>query len=619
MKNMRLILPMWRKNKLPDRHVILEGSFSPQQLKKHNEDGYGIYYLPNHPKDIIKGTVDGTHIDVFNYVFVDMDLKDGKYLFKDSFIEAISESGIQPTKIVDSGNGIHAYWRVSNLDAMSYLRFQRRLANLYNTDIATTSLFQLMRLEGYNNTKKEDNIIPCIKLFEDKSVVYTPEELDKLLPPISVEDEKACKEHYNRVHNSTAESSIIDDSLPPKFGALLRDNEEVAKIFKSDVDDRSKADYRLAHIMFVEGFTAEEATRVLINSAKALQRSPVHRQTYATNIVAKVWTFEDAKDTVLDLSEGVDTILSRAGDDNESLKGKRFACKPYFDGTEHGFRLTQLIGLCAGVGVGKTAIGLNLFKGFVEKNPDYVHMFISLEQPAIEIADRWRKMCGTNTRMHSKVHILTNYNPDGSYRNLSLKQIQDYILRFQEHTGLKVGCICLDHIGILKKDNKPENHQGLRDICSQLKSFAVATKTLFVVQSQTSRDKAGDGDLELFKDAAYGTQDFESFVDYLIVAWQPLKKCYDNPQCPRVTAYKFAKVRFKSKNDILLEDQRYRLLFDQDTEVLRPMTQEEEAAFKWYDDKAIRIRGKDRKTDSVTYTSVRFEDLKEEASDEKHH
>lgn len=597
----RLIAPNWTIDEGLVTKRVLEGEFTNEEIHAFNRNGYNIYYLPNYPSSYVKGNaVSGSDIDTFNFVFVDFDLKLNTYKDKDAFIEEVGNIGITPTEIIDSGNGVHVYWQVSGLDAMSYLRFQRRLIRLYNTDEAVGQIFQLMRVPGTVNTKIKYSPKQCSTIWESESI-YTAEDLDKLLPPITMADEEYCNQHYNKTYNINQDKTNISDEMPSKFGQLLKDNMEVKDLWAGPTEDRSKNDYRLGHIMFASGFTREEAASVLVNSAKALQRAPVHRNSYAINIIDKIWTFEISEDKS-ELSSSVEDILARG--DNEFLRGKRFACQSFFDGTDHGFRLTQVIGLCAGVGVGKTAIGLNLFKGFVERNPDYIHMFVSLEQPAREIAVRWRNMCGTNTNLHSKVHVLSNYNNDGSYRNLSLTEIQEYILKFQKDNGVKVGCVCLDHIGILRQEDKSGEYQGLRDICAQLKSFAVVTETLLVIQSQTNRDKAGIGDLELYKDAAFGSQSFESFVDFLLVAWQPLKRCYDNKQCPRVTAYKFAKVRHKSKEDKIVEDQCYRLLFDETTENLAPMTQSQEKVFDFFANQAISLRKRDRKTDTIVYKST---------------
>jgi hypothetical protein len=139
-----------------------------------------------------------------------------------------------------------------------------------------------------------------------------------------------------------------------------------------------------------------------------------------------------------------------------------------------------------------------------------------------------------------------------------------------------------------------------------MKAFAVQTNSLLVMQSQSSREKAGIGDLELNKDAAYGTMYFEAYCDYLITLWQPLKRCYKNEKCPTVTAFKFCKIRHKKKGvDRIQEDVPYVLFFDPNTQHLRPMTQDEEKSFDFFNRQATQMRSQDRKTDLVTYTTIK--------------
>lgn len=599
----RLIAPEWLRNTRPDLPKALEGIFSPQQLKEHNSTGYGIYYLPNSPSHYEKNIIiKGADIDTFTWVFVDCDLKDGDYDSKEQFIEVLGTAGIEPSKIVDSGNGIHAYWQVSNLDAMSYLRFQRRLAHMYVTDDATSSLFQLMRHPGYINTKYKDAFVPCDLLFESKAS-YTAEELDRLLPPITAEDEQKCQVHFDKTYGLNQDDTPIDDSLPPKFGQLLTQSTEAKLIWAGDTDDRSKNDFRLGHILFANAFTREEALSVLINSAKALQRAPVHRRSYAMNIVDKIWTYEQGqpKDK-LALSQSVKSILQRS---QEALEGQRFPCWKYIDNTEAGFRLGHVMGLVAGSGVGKTAMALNLFLGFVASNPDYDHFFCSLEMVDREIAARWKTMCGTNDRLHDKVHIISNYDEKGTFRDLSLDNIREYVLKFKESTGRKVGCVVIDHIGILCNNNRLGQDEGVKQIAKAMKSFAIETDTFLIMQSQTSREKAGVGDLELNKDAAFGTSVFENFCDFLVTLWQPVKRMYSQG-APTIMAFKFCKIRHKNQaKDTILEDVPYTLFFDPTSQRLKEMTQDQQISFKYFLTQATAKRKNDRKTELVEYTSVR--------------
>lgn len=612
----RCILPPWAAEKYPERRRVQEGEFTDAQIEEMNGLYYNCYYLPNYPRGFEAGTtVDGSHIDTFNYCFVDFDLKSGAYPSKDAFIEALADTGFAPSRIVDTGGGIHAYWRVSDLDAMSYLRLTRRLMRRLNTDPAVGQIYQLMRAPGTVNTKDPENPRLCELLHDDPDTVYTADELDALLPALTLADEEHCQQHFHKTYKLNNENIKINDRLPEKFMRLLRKNKEVKELWSGNVDDRSKADYRLGHVMFASEFTREEATSVLVNSAKAIARAPAHRLSYAASIVDKIWTFEIADDkTRLDLSSSVKDILARSGD---TLKGTRFPCWSYLDNTEHGFRLGQVIGLVAGSGVGKTSIALNAFLGFVQSNPDYDHFFVPLEQPANEIADRWQVLCGDNTRLHEKVHVISNYDDAGNFRHLSFDEIREYLLKFQRVTGRKVGCVVIDHIGALKKKGTNGENQDLMDICHQMKAFAVQTNTVLIMQSQAPREKAGIGDLELNKDSAYGTVFFESYCDYLITLWQPLKRCYMDQGCPTVTAFKFCKIRHKKQSkDVIKEDVCYRLFFDSDTQRLREMTDEEDKSFTFFLHKATSARKLDRKTDIIPYQSVRFT-VTEGASNER--
>lgn len=601
----RLISPNWSKN-LP----TLEGKFSAQELKQYNESGYNIYYFPNYPSQYTKGqSIVSKDIDNFAYVFVDCDLKDKLYESKDEFIAFLKiNPKLIPTKIIDSGNGIHAYWLVSDLDAKSYLRFQRRLMRLFCTDPAVGKLAQLMRLPGYNNTKVKEDPKPCVQL-EINEAVYTSEQLDKLLPAITLEDEKYCIDHYNTAHILESDEIRLDGKLPPKFGELLMANDEVKQLFSDTSDDRSKGDFRLGHIMLGNRFSKEEAMNVLYNSAKAMQRNHSHRYSYAKNIVDKIWTYEAAPDkSKVSLSPTVREVFAR----NVNTKaGTRFRCHKLLDDTEYGFRLGQVIGIIGGSGVGKTTLTLNMFLWFTNHNPDYHHFFFSLEQPAIEIAERIRIMCNNDDTLYDRIHIVSNYNDDDTYNHFSMASIEEHILKFEQETKYKVGAIVIDHIGVLDKQTKNGENDGLIGVCREMKRVAVQTKTMMIMLSQAPREKAGSGDLELDKDAAYGTVFFESFVDYCLCLWQPLKRVYSRG-APTIMAFKFAKIRHKKQNkDVIKEDIRYQLFFDPQTELLRELTQEEEDSLKTYMNLAKNERLSDKKSDIVAYVSRRTEEVVE--------
>jgi hypothetical protein len=599
----RCILPDWAHLEHPELKKVIEGELTNEEVQSLNEQYYNIYYLPNTPSFYEGGTVSGSQIDQFNYVFVDMDLKNGVWNIKDSFIDEVHKFPLPPTSIVDSGNGIHVYWKMKDLDAKSYLKLQRRIIRYFRTDEAVGQIYQLMRFPNTVNTKVFGDFKLCQEIFHTKSE-YLCGEMDKHLPILTFNDEEYANQHYNRTYNKE-EIEEIDDTIPFKFAKLLESNPEVKDIWIGKSDDRSKDDFRLGHILFASGFTKAEATSVLVNTSKALQRAPKHRVSYATNIVDKIWIFEIAPEVEhVVLSRSVKDILSKNPEGN--LKDKRFPCWKYLDNTERGFRLGQVIGLVAGSGVGKTAVALNMFEGFVSNNPDYDHFFVPLEQPATEIAERWALMCKGRPHMLEKVHVLDNYDDDGKFRHLSFTEIKDYLLRHQQLTGRKIGCVVIDHIGALKKKGRDGENQDLMDICHAMKGFAQETNTLLIMQSQAPRGKAGIGDVELDKDAAYGTMYFEAYCDYLITLWQPLKRCYVDG-APTVTSFKFCKIRHKKQGvDKILEDVPYSVLFDPHSGKLVPLNEQEKTSLDFFLKQASNKRKQDKGGDTVKYNSVQW-------------
>lgn len=287
----RLIAPSWLVEQ--GFKKVYEGEFTDEEIRVFNARGYNCYYLPN--------TIDnwnpsiriaGKDINIFRYVFVDFDCKSSKGRTKAGFIETICNYDAEPSSIIDSGNGIHAYWQVTNLDALSYLRFQRRLIRLFDTDEAVGQIFQLMRVPGTLNTKDQENFLPCVLLYESDAV-YTSETFDSVLPPISVSDELYCQQHMKRTYEPDAIEPISDE-LPLRFKILLHSDDEVNTLWNAQNCDRSRRDYRLGCIMYERGFTQQEAASVLINSSKARSRSLVHRESYVMGIIDKVWEIEES-------------------------------------------------------------------------------------------------------------------------------------------------------------------------------------------------------------------------------------------------------------------------------------------------------------------------------------
>jgi KaiC/GvpD/RAD55 family RecA-like ATPase len=601
------------------------GEFTDEELRELNAAGYNIYYLPNHPSKPVYGRpTNGRDVDVWNYVFADMDLKDKKWESKEAFLEVVRLFPLKPSAIVDSGRGIHVYWRVTDLDAMSFLRLQRRISVQFNTDPAVANMHQLMRVPGTVNVKdpNPDNWVLC-EVIQSSDKEYDAQTMDAHLPRITPEDEAHCKRHYEKTMNDPGqlapqEALELSNKAKLMWGKMLKDNAEVKKLINyEEVKDRSTADWRLAHLLLASGFKRNDARAILMTTGKAIERAPIHQFNYAENIVDKLWEEKPVKkieagdaldeadvadedDDFEDLSSTVEDILIKSA---EAPRNTRIRCHEAIDATVHGYRLGEVLGLVGGAGSGKTTFSLNMFHWFFERNPEYIHIFVTLEQPEDEIAERWRQMAGSNSKLYKQVRIIGNYDKDGMFRNLSLQRIEKHVKALEKKTGQKVGCVVIDHIAILNYERETkEMKDKLSGLCEQMKQFAVRTNTFLIMQSQTSRQKAGVGDVELDKDAAYGTGYFEFYADYVVTTWQPLKRLYgddkfkesDNPLY--VNCWKYCKIRHKKANkDKVQEDQVYAFRFDIDTDRLRPLHEDEYSAFEFQAKKATQLRNKDKK------------------------
>lgn len=363
--------------------------------------------------------------------------------------------------------------------------------------------------------------------------------------------------------------------------------------------------------MAADGFTQDEAIAVIANTSKASERSSTHRFNYAFGVVDKVWREYVATKPSGKMGYTMAELLD--GSDDE-FEGTPFRCNEMFDATECGFRLGHVLGLVGGPGSGKTATSLNIFYHFAKNNPEYHHIIFTLEQPAKEVAKRWKKITGSNRAMYSNVIAVDNYNEDGTHRMLSLQDCEAYVKKLQDD-GVLVGAVMIDHIGILKQDlGKKSEREALVEICQAMKGVAVNRNVMLIMQSQTSREKAKGGDVELGQDAAYGTNNFEWFVDWLVTIWQPLSRIYHEAPEMTVTCFRYCKIRHKTPRDRLKQDTNYALMFDQNTERLRRMNLEEKEKYDFYAHRAATERNRDKSKDPGAVSDVTWvRDLKEPA------
>lgn len=610
----RLVKPQWAQPTLAngepnpkfvekiDGPNTIEGcGFTTEQLTAWNNQGYNVYFFPNHPSTNVyeSGTkhLNGRNIDVFNFVFVDMDLKDGVYKDKAEFLAKLSSFPLKPTMVVDSGNGIHAYWRISDLDRQMYVITQIALLEHFRTDQSVWTVLQLMRVPQYLNTKRHKDYVAALILEEYSSgEAYSIKQFPESIYNLKEELVVKAKNHINRLEGKMEidlGKEVNVEEIPDRFVDLMLNNPEVAKLFHDpkSYGDRSGADMKLANILFTKGFDVREAMAVLSNTQKALEKG-AHRRDYAQATVSKVYS--DRPKTKYQ------TVSEYIRDQREKVFEPQILGPHYIDYEVLGepWRRKELLGIIAGPGVGKTAFALNIIRDIIQNNPhnDDVYVFFSLEMSKGQVIKRWLKLVGDNSPLADRLYVIDTTDEATKLPvSIGLQEIYEACVGIKQVTGKHIGAFVVDHfhiisshINIHKKPNfgiKSEQHTGYGDVqnlsmnglATQLKSLVKALDSFGIILTQTTKEK-GAGDLPIGKDGAYGVSQYEWIMDRIITIWQPLMRVQQ--LCKNhFLAFQYAKVREKHAADKIKEYDPKLLTYDITSGTLRITSSDEYLEF----------------------------------------
>jgi hypothetical protein len=618
----RLIKPDWAK--LPETEGGIPGpnsfdgdDFPIAFLKEKNAQGYGIYYFPNYnSKPVPKGEYTaGKHIDTFEWVYVDMDLKDGVYKTKEEFIAKLVNFPVLPTKVLTSGNGVHAYWRVSKLDRERFCELQLRLIKALTTDHSIWTVLRCMRLEGYFNTKRKDEY----KLVEAdvwSEGAYTYKDLDQHLPALDKSEEMKIVNHLRRIDGQEPEINLDEinvSEVPDRFKRLMEQDSKVKHLFTDTEGDRSKNAWALLNILYAD-FDRAEAVAIIANTPKALSKG-AGNGTFAAEMVAKAYKMK-AKFTVPSVAEKIKQNT------NEKRKGRLVQGPDYFDCSYRGWRTQQVFGLIGGSGIGKSTTTLNIFEKVLQNNPDDICIYFNLEMTDAEVVEKFRDLTGDDEKLLDRLFVISNEDEDGNPLNINLQKIVWYCRDIQKSTGKRLVAIAIDHIGVINPSidirQKPTfglegdgesafgdyRNVNLRKMPQLLKELAKQLDVFLIVQSQTTKAKGMDGDTPLGIDAAYGAAQFEQYMDYVMTIWQPLRRVH-NETALRALGWQYAKIRSKHKNDEVETYTPSFLCVDVTTGRLTLPTDDEEQEFEVLNKKATVIRKKSEKKDEIQYKGTK--------------
>ncbi len=609
----RLIKPDWAIPTLRDNTAnpkfkqaingakIIEGCLPPEDVKVLNELGYNTYWFPNHPsKDIYKEGVkhlSGKHIEVFNYVFIDMDLKDNIYKSIDEFLDVLKHFSVKPTLTVKSGHGVHAYWKINELCREAYVLTQFALIRHFKTDESVWTVLQLMRVPGSLNTKEYQNY----KVAEVEESLSTGEiyELNSFpveIFNISEMDKVKAQNHVNKLDGKMQiqlSENINVDEVPDSFIDIMMDNENIYQLFNNPTEyygDRSSADMKLTNILFSKDYPKNDTLAVIANTQKALSKG-AHRFTYAQATVDKAYV-DRTKNKFSTVGEKLKSGVKKR--ERNLVYGPSF-----FDCLHYKWAKKQVLGLVAGSGVGKTSVTLKMFKDMIMNNFDNnedVFVFFSLEMTEEEIMERWISLVGENSPLADRLYVIGNEDEDGEPRNIGLQEVHEFCVDIIKSTGKNIASIAIDHVGIIGKhiDIRKKHTFGveseqmtgngdirtisLAHLCTQVKTLAKMLNTFVILLTQTTKEK-GVGYTPIGKDAAFGVSQYENIVDYMITVWQPLMLVQELTEI-RFLAWQYAKIRNQHKKDLVKPNAYKLLIYELETGELNIPTETEYGIFK---------------------------------------
>lgn len=172
-----------------------------QQLKQLNEQGYENYFVPN------TGGYKDQQINKYNCVFVDLDCgrKESRdyftleetELYKREKLEVLNQFEFEPSYVVETRNGLHAYWLVDEgVRLEQFQECEERLIGFFGGDPAVKNPARLLRVpDSYWHKDPANRFL--VKIIQSNRVRYDIVDLITSLPIVEtvVRGEKS---HVNK-------------------------------------------------------------------------------------------------------------------------------------------------------------------------------------------------------------------------------------------------------------------------------------------------------------------------------------------------------------------------------------------------------------------------------------
>ncbi|HCS74129.1 MAG TPA: DNA primase [Clostridiales bacterium] len=149
-------------------------SAAVENLKKHNEQNRGIFFVINY------GGHEDSEITRINAQFVESDS-----LSIEEQMAKIEAFPLPPSMIVRTKKSLHTYWLIKGGDVSKFRTIQKRLIAQFDGDKTCINESRVLRLPGFEHRKGDPFMVECIKF--NPELRYTQAELEAVLPAIADE------------------------------------------------------------------------------------------------------------------------------------------------------------------------------------------------------------------------------------------------------------------------------------------------------------------------------------------------------------------------------------------------------------------------------------------------
>lgn len=268
-----------KDNKPPRSHVFPVSEFPDyfRRAIKTNRQGYGIYIGIN-PRPV-SGEKEQDAIRDIVCLWADVDAKNFTS-GKQEALKRISEFPIEPTFIVDSGNGYHGYWILeepiigrTEEETMAIKQILVGLAGALGGDVQVRNIDRIFRLPGTLNTKNENELKPVRIIQGSPERRYSLSDFDDYRdhkfeepPPASSHDPTELQGLTVDISSKDAPAAAADIArlkISPKTKQRIITGEIQTTAGKDGT--RSGRDFGILCGLVAAGYSYETARRIFLN------------------------------------------------------------------------------------------------------------------------------------------------------------------------------------------------------------------------------------------------------------------------------------------------------------------------------------------------------------------